>query len=320
MRVQKPINSGFSSSSTASDILKDIDIKGKTAFITGGHSGLGYEATKALSEAGAHVVVGARDILNASNALSKLSNITILPLDLSDINSVRKLANYIHANRCLFDYVICNAGIMASPEKRVGLGWESQFATNHVGHYVLVNLIWNNIRVGGRVVCVSSAGHHNSPIRWDDIQFTSGYDKWVAYAQSKTANILFALQLDEYGKDKNIRAFSLHPGKIFTPLQRHLSYEEMESEGWMDKDGNPIDPTFKTPAQGAATEVWAATNPVLNGLGGLYCEDCDVAGLASDYKEPFAGVCEYAIDLSEALKLWNFTANLTGVNTFVTKE
>ncbi|WP_340615315.1 oxidoreductase [Xenorhabdus thailandensis] len=316
MRVQKPINSGFSASSTASDVLKGIDIKGKTAFITGGHSGLGYETTKALSEAGAHVVVGVRDMKRASNALSELTNITILPLDLSDINSVRTLAAYVNANRYIFDYVICNAGIMASPEKRVGPGWESQFATNHIGHYILVNLIWNNIRSGGRIVCVSSAGHHNSPIRWDDIQFTSGYDKWVAYAQSKTANVLFALQLDTYGKNRNIRAFSLHPGKIFTPLQRYLSYEEMANEGWMDKDGNPIDPAFKSPAQGAATEVWAATSSALIGLGGLYCEDRNITGLASDYEEPFVGVCEYAVDPVEALRLWNFTANLTGVNVF----
>ncbi|HHQ6627696.1 TPA: oxidoreductase, partial [Serratia fonticola] len=138
----------------------------------------------------------------------------------------------------------------------------------------------------------------------------------LAYGQSKTANVLFALQLDNYGKDRDIRAFSLHPGKIFTPLQRHLTNEEMAGEGWIDKEGNPIDPTFKSTAQGAATEVWAATNPKLNGLGGLYCEDCDVTALASEYSEPFMGVCEYAVDPAEALKLWKFTANLTGINAF----
>lgn len=319
MAVQKPVKSGFDASSTASDVLKSLDLVGKTAFITGGHSGLGFEATKALSAAGVHVVVAARDVKSAAQNLSEQKNVTILPLDLSDIASVKNVAAIVSANRYVFDYVLCNAGIMACPERRVGPGWESQFATNHVGHYVLVNLIWNNIRSGGRVVCVSSAGHHNSPIRWDDIQFTSGYDKWLAYGQSKTANILFALQLDSYGKSHDIRAFSLHPGKIFTPLQRHLTNEEMAGEGWMDKDGNPIDPTFKSTAQGAATEVWAATSPQLNGLGGLYCEDCDVSALASEYPEPFVGVCEYAVDPEEALKLWKFTANLTGVNTFSDK-
>ncbi len=316
MTVQKPVKSGFNASSTASDVLRGLDLTGKTAFITGGHSGLGLEATKALSTAGVHVVVGARDVESAARNLSELDNITIFPMDLSDIASISSVAALVSANRYQFDYVLCNAGIMACPERRVGSGWESQFATNHIGHYVLVNLIWNNIRSGGRVVCVSSAGHHNSPIRWDDIQFSTGYDKWLAYGQSKTANVLFALQLDNYGKDRDIRAFSLHPGKIFTPLQRHLTNEEMAGEGWIDKEGNPIDPTFKSTAQGAATEVWAATNPKLNGLGGRYCEDCDVTALASEYSEPFMGVCEYAVDPAEALKLWKFTANLTGINAF----
>lgn len=316
MTVQKPVKSGFNASSTASDVLRGLDMTGKTAFITGGHSGLGLEATKALSTAGVHVVVGARDVESAARNLSELDNITIFPMDLSDIASISSVAALVSANRYQFDFVLCNAGIMACPERRVGSGWESQFATNHIGHYVLVNLIWNNIRSGGRVVCVSSAGHHNSPIRWDDIQFSTGYDKWLAYGQSKTANVLFALQLDNYGKDRDIRAFSLHPGKIFTPLQRHLTNEEMAGEGWIDKEGNPIDPTFKSTAQGAATEVWAATSPKLNGLGGLYCEDCDVAALASEYSEPFIGVCEYAVDPAEALKLWKFTANLTGINAF----
>ncbi|MBD2784457.1 SDR family NAD(P)-dependent oxidoreductase [Xenorhabdus sp. DI] len=316
MREQKPINSEFNALSTASDVLEVLELKGKTALITGGHSGLGFEATKALSKSGVHVVVGARNVESASKALSELSNVTILQLDLSDISSVKNLASVVTANNYHFDFVICNAGIMACPERKVGPGWEAQFATNHVGHYVLVNLIWNNIRSGGRVVCVSSAGHHNSPIRWDDIHFTQGYDKWAAYGQSKTANVLFALQLDIYGQGRDIRAFSLHPGKIFTPLQRHLTNEEMANEGWMDKNGNPIDPTFKSPAQGAATEVWAATSPALKGLGGLYCEDCNVTALASEYAEPFIGVCEYAVDPAEALKLWNFTANLTGVNVF----
>ncbi|MEX0445837.1 SDR family NAD(P)-dependent oxidoreductase [Xenorhabdus sp. SGI246] len=317
MTAQKPIKSGFNASSTATDVLEGLELKGKTAFITGGHSGIGFEATKALSAAGVHVVVGARDVELAARSLSELINITILPLDLSDISSVKKLASIVTANRYQFDYVLCNAGIMACPKRRVGSGWESQFATNHVGHYVLVNLIWHNIRSGGRVVCVSSAGHHNSPIRWNDIQFTTGYDKWLAYGQSKTANILFALQLDSYGKSRDIRAFSLHPGKIFTPLQRHLTNEEMVGEGWVDEAGNPIDPTFKSTAQGAATEIWAATSPMLNGLGGLYCEDCDVTALAAEYSEPFVGVCEYAVDPQEALRLWKFTANLTGINSFI---
>lgn len=313
MAQQKQIESKFNKLSTATDVLEGLPLSNKVALITGGHSGLGLEATKALSCAGVHVVVAARNIEIAAQNLKDLNNITILPLDLSNIPSIKTFAQIITANCYKFDIVLCNAGIMACSEQRVASGWEAQFATNHVGHYLLVNLLWNNIRSGARVICVSSAGHHNFPIRWNDIQFITGYDKWLAYGQSKTANALFALQLDNYAKKHDIRSFSLHPGKIFTPLQRYLTNEEMVKEGWIDSNGNPIDPTFKSTAQGAATVVWAATSPELNGLGGLYCEDCNIASLSS---EPFIGVCDYAIDTHEALKLWKFTANLTGVNIF----
>ena len=161
-------------------VFKGTDLSGKTALITGGHFGLGFEATKALSAAGVHVVVGARDVKMASTDLSTVENVTILPLDLSDLTSVRSLAAVISANRYQLDYVLCNAGIMACPERRVGPGRESQFAINHLDHYALANLIWDNIRAGGGIICVSSAGHHTSPIRWDDVQFVVGYDKWLA--------------------------------------------------------------------------------------------------------------------------------------------
>lgn len=317
MRIQKKINSGFDSSSTASEVLSGVKLFGKKALITGGHSGLGFESAKALSAAGVNVVVASRNVSEAKKSLSTLAGVTVKELDLSDLNSVKSFSSNIVNSGIKFDFIICNAGVMACPEKRVGPGWESQFAVNHIGHYVLINSIWSSIQEGGRIVCVSSAGHHNSPIRWDDIQFIKNYDKWLAYGQSKTANALFALQLDEFGKNYNIRAFSLHPGKIFTPLQRYLEKQEMVSEGWLDEAGNPADPTFKTPAQGAATQIWAATSPLLDGVGGLYCEDCDIALLASEYDEPFRGVCLYATDLQEANRLWRFTANLTGVDYFI---
>jgi len=317
MRDQSPINSGFNALSTASDVLAGLDLSGKTAVVTGGHSGLGLETTKALSAAGAKVIVGARDIAAAEESLSGLPNVTVLELDLADLESVKRFAQNITDSNVQVDMLICNAGVMACPEKRVGPGWESQFATNHIGHYVLTNLIWDSLNDGARVVCVSSAGHHISPIRWDDIHFEKEpYDKWVAYGQSKTANALFALQLDEYGQERNIRAFSLHPGKIKTPLQRHLEIDEMVAAGWVDKDSTVIDPEFKSPAQGAATQVWAATSPKLNGMGGLYCEDCEVAQGYPKPTEDFRGVCAHATDLDEARKLWEFTSELTGVNAF----
>jgi NAD(P)-dependent dehydrogenase (short-subunit alcohol dehydrogenase family) len=317
MRTQLPIKSGFNKSSIASDVLADLVLTGKTAIITGGHSGLGFESTKALAAAGVHVIVGARNVTTAQKELKNIPKMTVKELDLSDLKSIKRFSDDIVSSKVRVDMLICNAGIMACPETRIGSGWEAQFATNHIGHYVLTNLIWGAINPGGRIVCVSSAGHHLSPIRWDDIHFKKeAYDKWVAYGQSKTANILFALQLDEHGKEYNIRTFSLHPGKIFTPLQRHLTTEEMIAAGWLDKEGKPVDPTFKTPEQGAATQVWAATSPKLNGLGGLYCEDCEIAKPASAYTESFCGVRDYAMNLDEARKLWELTADLTGVNIF----
>lgn len=315
MRIQSPINSGFNNLSTASEVLSGLDLAGKTAIITGGHSGLGFESTKALAGAGVRVIIGARDIAVAQRALKKVPNTIVKRLDLSDLSNIKHFADDIVSSKIRVDMLICNAGIMACPETRVGPGWEAQFATNHIGHYVLANLIWDTFNSGSRVVCVSSAGHHVSPIRWEDLNFEKeAYDKWVAYGQSKTANALFALQLDEYGRKYNIRAFSLHPGKIFTPLQRHLPTEEMVTAGWLDKDGNPADPTFKTPEQGAATQVWAATSPKLNSLGGLYCEDCEIAKPAYIYNESFRGVCDYAVNLDEAKKLWDVTAGLAGLN------
>lgn len=314
---QSPILSGFNKSSTASEVLSGLDLTGKTAVITGGYSGLGFESTKALAAAGVHIIVGARNVVSAQKTLSSIPGTIVKELDLSNLESVKRFSNDIVSSKVRVDLVICNAGIMACPETRIVSGWEAQFAINHVGHYMLINLIWGTLNPGARVICVSSAGHHLSPIRWDDIHFEKErYDKWIAYGQSKTGNALFALQLDQYGRKQNIRAFSLHPGKIFTPLQRHLATEEMIAAGWLDQDGKPADPTFKTPEQGAATQVWAATSPKLNDLGGLYCEDCEIARPASAYTESFCGVCDYAADLDEAERLWSLTESLTGVNAF----
>ncbi|TFH90271.1 SDR family NAD(P)-dependent oxidoreductase [Vibrio ouci] len=316
MKLTNQTKSPFHARSKALDVVEGLDLSGKVALITGGYSGLGFESVKAMSSAGARIIVGARDFEKAQERFQEINNVIAYQLDLSDLNSVQRFSSTMKNEGIHFDFVICNAGIMATPEQRVGAGLEMQFATNHLGHYALVNLIWTNINPGARVVCVSSAGHHLSPIRWDDIQFENGYDKWLAYGQSKTANALFAYQLDKYGKEHGIRAYSLHPGKIFTPLQRHLSDEEMAQEGWIDSNGKPIDPTFKSPEQGASTQVWVATSPLLEGLGGLYCEDCNIAGMASEYQEPFVGACSYALDADEASKLWKYSAEVTGVNAF----
>ncbi|MET9312799.1 SDR family NAD(P)-dependent oxidoreductase [Kribbella sp. NPDC003505] len=313
MSGQHKIGSGFGPDSTADEVLAGIDLTGKLAIVTGGYSGLGLETTKALARAGAHVVVPARRPDTAREILGDLAEVD--ELDLGSLDSVEAFAGRFLASGRPVDIVIDNAAIMASPETRVGPGWEAQFATNHLGHFALVNRLWPAIAAdgGGRVVSVSSTGHRRSDIRWDDLEFRLGYDKWEAYGQAKTANVLFAVQLDALGKDFGVRAFALHPGGILTPLQRHLTREEMVGYGWIDEDGNPLNPGFKSPEQGAATQVWAATSPQLDGIGGVFLEDCEVAEVSTD---DTPGVRPYAIDPRSAERLWTVSAELTGVNAF----
>ncbi|WP_049577608.1 SDR family NAD(P)-dependent oxidoreductase [Streptomyces sp. SBT349] len=318
---QKPLDSGFGARSTADDVLRGIDLTGRLALVTGGYSGIGLETTRSLAAAGATVLVPARRRATAEEALAGVDGVEIDALDLADLDSVAAFAGRFLASGRTIDILIASAGIMACPETRVGPGWEAQFATNHLGHFALVNRLWPALADGGaRVVTVSSAGHHRSPIRWDDPHFTRGYDKWEAYGQAKTANVLFAVRLDALGRDAGVRAFSLHPGGILTPLQRHLDVREMVDAGWIDADGTPLNPTFKSTQEGAATQVWAATSPRLEGLGGLYCEDCDIASLAgADPRDEAAGrggVQPYAIDRDEAARLWTLSAGLTGVDAF----
>ncbi|WP_030863854.1 SDR family NAD(P)-dependent oxidoreductase [Streptomyces sp. NRRL S-37] len=313
--AQHPIGSGFGARSTADDVLEGIDLTGRLALVTGGYSGLGLETTRALVKAGARVVVPARRPGSAREALDGLERVEVSELDLGDLESVRAFADRFLASGRTLDIVIGSAGIMACPETRVGPGWEAQFATNHLGHFALVNRLWPAVEPGGaRVVSVSSRGHHACGIRWDDVHWERGYDKWEAYGQAKTANVLFAVHLDRLARDRGVRAFSLHPGGILTPLQRHLPRQEMVDRGWIDEQGNPLNPEgFKTPQQGAATQVWAATSPRLDGMGGLYLEDCDVAGPADGGR---TGVKDWAVDPEQAARLWELSARLTGVNAF----
>ncbi|TCM40287.1 SDR family NAD(P)-dependent oxidoreductase [Kribbella sp. VKM Ac-2568] len=311
---QHKIGSGFGHDSTADEVLQGIDLSGKLALVTGGYSGLGLETTRALAKAGAHVVVPARRPAAAKEALAGIDDVEVDELDLADLESVRSFSERFLASGRTIDLQIDNAAVMACPETHVGPGWEAQFATNHLGHFALVNRLWPAIVDGGaRVVSVSSSGHRRSDIRWDDLQFSQGYDKWTAYGQAKTANSLFAVQLDALGKDAGVRAFTLHPGGILTPLQRHLPREEMVAFGWIDEQGNPLNPGFKTPEQGAATQVWAATSPQLEGKGGVFLDDCEVAELSTD-EAP--GVRPYAVDPASAARLWTVSAELTGVNAF----
>jgi NAD(P)-dependent dehydrogenase (short-subunit alcohol dehydrogenase family) len=324
---QSSIGSGFGAHTTAAEVLRGIDLSGRLAVVTGGYSGLGLETTRALAAAGAHVVVPARRREAAQDALRDISGTEVGELDLGDLDSVASFAEDFLATDRGIDVMINSAAVMACPETRVGPGWEAQFATNHLGHYALVNRLRPAlVRDGGaRVVSVSSRGHHRSAIRWDDVHFEQGYEKWAAYGQAKTANALFAVELDARGRDSGVRAFSLHPGGILTPLQRHLPTEEMVAAGWIDEDGNPLEPSFKTPEEGAATQVWAATSPQLAGAGGVYCEDCDIApvaygdGTSASAPGSASGVREYAVDPEQAARLWALSAELTGVDAFAGK-
>ena len=320
---QHPIDSGFGLRTTPEEVLAGRDLSGVFAVVTGGYSGLGFETTKALVTAGADVLVPARRPTHAAEILATIGqtkgSVTVEGMDLSDLNSVRACAQRIVEQGRSIDIAINNAAIMACPEAHIGDGWESQFATNHLGHYVLINELWPLLAAdgGARVVVLSSTGHKLSPMRWDDINFSTGYEKWPAYGQAKTANSLFAIHLDRLGADAGVRAFAVHPGGIMTELQRHLPQEEMIAMGWVDADGN-INELFKNPEQGASTTVWAATSPQLEGMGGVYCEDCDVAALTveGDPMARFMGVSSHAVDPDEAAKLWDLSSELTGVNAF----
>ncbi len=308
---QRPLRSGFGATSTANDVLSDTDLSGMTAVVTGGQSGLGLATTRALTNAGARVIVPARRPNAAREALHGTEGVEVAEMDLADGASIRSFADQLADRRITVDLVVAGAGVMACPEQRVGAGWELQFATNHLGHFALVNRLVPVLNpVGARVVVVSSGAHRITGIRWDDIHFEHhAYDRWQAYGQSKTANALFATQLSVLGRDRGILAYSVHPGLIITPLQRHIPRAEQIELGWIDEMGRP-GPEFKTTAQGAATIVWAATSPLLADRTGVYCDDCDIAPVAApDGTGP--GVAPWAIDPDEAERLWEYSARIT---------
>ncbi|MDT0484090.1 MULTISPECIES: SDR family NAD(P)-dependent oxidoreductase [Streptomyces] len=312
---QQPLGSPYSAASTAEDVMTGLDLSGATAVVTGGYSGLGLETTRSLATAGAHVIVPARRPDIARSALADVEGCEVIPMDLADPGSVHAAAARINDSIDRLDLLMAIAGVMATPERSVGPGWEGQLAANHLGHFTLACELYPLLASadGARVVVNSSAGHVLTNIRWDDPHFRTGYDKWLAYGQAKTANVLFAVQLDALGRNDGVRAFALHPGKIITGLQREMPLQEQIDRGWVDEHGNVIGTDFKTPSQGAATGLWAATSPLLDGRGGLYLEDCDVARVsAPDQPMDDGGVREYAIDTGAAARLWDLSIAATG--------
>ena len=314
---QKPLGSGFHAKSEPHELLAGIDLSGRTAIVTGGYSGIGLETTRALAAAGAKVIVPVRDPAKASENLATVDgDVSSAKMDLADLASVRDFAASVSGDIDALDLLINNAGVMACPFERVGPGWESQFGINHMGHFALTRALMPLLRKAAapRVVALSSIAHKRNGILWDDIQFeNSDYDKWAAYAQAKSANALFANGLSRRMQGFGGRAFSVHPGGIFTPLQRHLPQEEQVELGWLNEDGTvppAVAEIFKTPTQGCTTTLWAATSPLLDTMPGVYCEDCDVAQLAGPDSPPFLHCAPHITDDGDAERLWELSESL----------
>lgn len=327
MTHQIPLGSGFGAFTTASEVISGIDLSGKTAIVTGGTSGIGLETTQALCNAGAHVIVPARDHDKAAIQFQGIDGVQIEAMDLMDPLSIDAFAERFLATGLSLHILVNSAGIGGAPLTRDARGYERHFATNHLGHFQLAIRLWPALRQanGARVVAVSAWAHSRAPIVFEDPNFEHrDYVPWLAYGQSKTANILFALELDARAKAHGVRAFSLHPGSIVgTGLSQYLSPELLRAAGLVDEHGKPIlDPEkgLKTVEQGAATSVWCATSPQLEGMGGLYCQDCDIAPLVSEENaaNPFGsiplGVMPHAVDRQAAERLWRLSEQLT--NTF----
>jgi NAD(P)-dependent dehydrogenase (short-subunit alcohol dehydrogenase family) len=325
---QHPIGTGFTAASTADDVLVGIDLSGKNAVVTGGHVGLGLEATRALAKAGASVTVGSRDPGRAASALARIERVEVGQLDLLDPASVDAFADrYVDSGRPLH-ILLNNAGIMGGPLVRDARGYESQFATNHLGHFQLTLRLLPALRAahGARVVNTTSGATRIAGIRWDDPNLTAGYDPMLAYAQSKTANVLFAVELDRRWAGDGIRGYAVHPGIIVgTNLGSSMPADQVQAmrraTGLIDESGRPvIDPGSgkKTPQQGAATIVFAATSPLLAGIGGVYLKDNDISPL-DDAADPNAqgadlirsqNVVPHSIDPDAARRLWEISEQL----------
>ena len=312
---QEPINSGYGLRTEAREALGGRDLTGKVAIVTGGYSGIGLETTKALAGAGAIVIVPARSAEKAQKALVGIANVEQAALDLADPASIDAFASGFLSRTKTLDILINNAAIMASPLMRDARGYEAQFATNHLGHFQLTARLCPALKAAGgaRVVALSSIGHRIAPPDLDDPNFErTEYNKWLAYGRAKSANALFAIGLDQRGAAHNVRAFAVHPGGIMTDLQRYMPEEEQRAMGWIDEAGN-VNERFKTPSQGAATSVWCAANAQLDGKGGVYCEDCDIAAAVPADDKGFSGVRPWAVDPALADKLWALSERMTGV-------
>jgi NAD(P)-dependent dehydrogenase (short-subunit alcohol dehydrogenase family) len=318
----------FGAKSTTEDVLNGVNLKGKRILVTGVSAGIGVETARALVAHGADVVGAARDLAKAKRATAEVSetatkngvSFELIELDLASLKSVRAAADKLIADGRQFDVIIANAGVMATPFGKTEDGFETQFGTNHLGHFVFVNRIAKLIKKGGRLVNLASVGHRFSDVNLDDPNFeTTTYEPFVAYGRSKTANILFAVEFDRRHRNRGVRATAVHPGGIATELARYMP--EGAIEAWVEQiqeqraaAGEPPF-EFKSIPQGAATSVWAGVVAPADEVGGKYCEDCQIAELIPADSQVSAiskGVRGYAIDPESAKALWKKSEELVG--------
>ncbi len=308
--------SEFGWGSTTDEVLAGKDLSGTTVFITGGNSGLGQETGRAMAAKGAHVVLAGRSQKKLDEAAKAIradtgnAAVETIICDLGNLQSVRDCARMAQEQLEKIDLLINNAGVMACPKERTDDGFERQFGTNHLGHFVLTKHLMPLIDKGEgkRIVNLSSRGHQICPVDLDDPNFERReYNEWASYGQSKTANVLFSVELDKRFSGKGVRAYAVHPGGIDTNLGRHLSEEQAEA---LVQRVTTADPNFqwKTIPQGAATSVWAATAEELSAAGGVYCEDCGIAEI--DDTSSDKGVRSYAVDPEAAERLWTLSEDM----------
>jgi NAD(P)-dependent dehydrogenase (short-subunit alcohol dehydrogenase family) len=318
----------FGAASTTDDVLSSVNLKGKRILVTGVSAGLGVETARSLAAHGAQVVGTARDLTKAEGATTQVrkdaaansGSFELVELDLANLKSVRACADGLLAKGEPFDVVIANAGVMATPFGHTADGFETQFGTNHLGHFVLVNRIASLMRTGGRLINVSSSGHRYSNVDLVDPNFErTPYEPFVAYGRSKTANILFAVAFDERHRDRGVRAAAVHPGGIKTELSRHIDPSRLQAivdqinQHLAAEDKAPFQ--WKTIPQGAATSVWAGVVASANEIGGRYCENCHVGKTVPDDATITAvseGVRGYALDPNTAEALWKQSEELVG--------
>lgn len=318
--LQKPVESGFNANSTSTEVINGIDLTGKVAIVTGGNTGIGLETVRTLASAGATVIVPARDLDKAKQKLQGIPNVELEEMDLMNPDSIDAFAEKFLTSDRPLHLLINNAGIMWVPFRTDIRGIESQLAVNYLAQFQLSERLWKAIKKSGgaRIVNVSSQGHHFAQFDFDDPNFHKReYETLSGYGQSKTGIILFSMLLAEKAKPFNVNVYSVHPGSVNgTELAREAPLELFQKMGFCDAEGKllpEVVASLKNVPQGAATTVWCATNPVLNDISGVYCENVNVANLATEQSKFQSGVMPYALDKSNAELLWTLSERMTNI-------